>query len=111
MLLLFFITSVVILFMDIITDILAAIEFFSRGDKYWGISTLIPIFAPFVAKVAVTLVGLARCFRKTAAEPTLGTSKQGNEMVWGGLHSTVVSSQWPGPIVSKVDFTEFVRRH
>ena len=78
LLLLFFVTSVVILFMDIITDILTAVEFFCRGDKYWGVSTLIPIFAPFVAKVAVTLVGLARCFRKTSAEPALGTSKQGD---------------------------------
>ena len=62
MLLLFFVCHVILLTADITTDILAAREFFERGDLYWGISTLVPIFAPFLARILITIKSLTRCF-------------------------------------------------
>ena len=48
---------------DIITDFNAAADFFSRGDFYWGVFTLFPIFAPFVVRIIFTFASLCRCFK------------------------------------------------
>jgi hypothetical protein len=61
MLMVFFVFQVALLFADIVTDILSALEFFSRGHNYWGVFTLVPIFAPFLAKVFITFANFNRC--------------------------------------------------
>ncbi len=63
MLMVFFISQVALLFADIVTDVLSAFEFFSRGHNYWGMFTLVPIFAPFGAKVFMTFVNFSRCLK------------------------------------------------
>ncbi len=55
--------SVVLLSVDIATDINTAVDFFSRGDIYWAIFTLIPICAPFLARMLLLFTGLCRCFK------------------------------------------------
>jgi hypothetical protein len=59
-----FTLSVVILAADIVTDFLTAIEFFQKGHFYWGLFTLVPIFAPFVAKIVFSFWTFAQCFRR-----------------------------------------------
>jgi hypothetical protein len=49
--------------MDIITDLLTAIDFLSRGHFYWGILTILPICAPFIARVLMFIVGIFQCFK------------------------------------------------
>ena len=44
--------------MDIVTDISTASHFFRRGDFNWGMCTTLPIFAPFVARIAIWIVQL-----------------------------------------------------
>ncbi len=58
----FLVFSVGLLSADIITDIISAIDFFRRGDTYWGLFTLVPIFAPFAVRSVITLVGFCRCY-------------------------------------------------
>ena len=60
-LMVFFVSQVALLFADIVTDVLSALEFFSRGHNYWGMFTLVPIFAPFLAKVFITFANFNRC--------------------------------------------------
>ena len=62
MLTVFFILHVALLSADIFTDVLSAHEFFERGDHFWGIFTLIPVFAPFIARVIIIVENLRRCF-------------------------------------------------
>ena len=57
----FFTRCVILLSLDIITDISTAIEFFSRGHYYWGICTVVPIFAPFVVRILMNVVNLCQC--------------------------------------------------
>jgi hypothetical protein len=61
LLLKFFMRCVVLLSLDIITDISTAIEFFSRGHYYWGICTVVPIFAPFGVRILKNVVNLCQC--------------------------------------------------
>jgi hypothetical protein len=58
-----FLFSVVLLAADIITDLATSFDFFTRGNFFWGMFTLIPICAPFLAKITLYLVLLTRCFR------------------------------------------------
>ncbi len=69
LLIVFFIFSVGLLSADIITDIMAAAEFFKRGDTNWGWFTLIPIFAPFLVRLMMNFIRFCRCFelKKTPA--------------------------------------------
>jgi hypothetical protein len=57
----FLVFNVGLLLADIITDIVSADDFFRRGDTYWGLFTLIPIFAPFAVRLVITLIGFCRC--------------------------------------------------
>jgi len=58
----FLVFSVGLLAADIVTDIISAIAFFKRRDTYWGLFTLVPIFAPFAVRSVITLIGLCRCY-------------------------------------------------
>ena len=58
----FFIFSVALLSADIVTDIVSAVDFFKRGHTYWGLFTLVPIFAPFAVRSVITLIGFCQCF-------------------------------------------------
>ena len=49
--------------LDIVTDLLTAREFFSNGDFYWGLLTILLIFAPFGARVIHTFIRIAMCFK------------------------------------------------
>ncbi len=62
LLLMFLTFSVILLSADIGTDFLAANEFFQKGHFYWGVFTLLPIFAPFLCRLFISLVRLAGCF-------------------------------------------------
>ena len=68
---LFFISSVVLLSADIVTDIVSAIDFFRRGDTYWGLFTLVPIFAPFAVRSVITLINICQCFKYKKMKVTL----------------------------------------
>jgi hypothetical protein len=65
LLLKFFMRCVVLLSMDIITDISTAVDFMSRGHFYLGICTVVPIFAPFALRILRSLVNLCQCFKLT----------------------------------------------
>jgi hypothetical protein len=65
LLLKFFMRCVVLLSMDIITDISTAVDFLSRGHYYWGICTVVPIFAPFAVRIIMCFVSFCQCFKIT----------------------------------------------
>ena len=86
LLIVFFSCSVVLLSADIITDIVSAEDFFRRGDTYWGVFTLVPIFAPFFVRSIMSLIGFCRCceFKKIEVTSKLHyylptTSKKNNK--------------------------------
>ncbi len=62
-LLFFFVFSVVLITADIASDIDTAVEFLGRGDLYWGLFTLLPIFAPFFAKVVIAMANFRKCIQ------------------------------------------------
>ncbi len=68
LLLKFFMRCVVLVSLDIITDISTAADFLSRGHYYWGICTVVPIFAPFAVRVLINVVNLCQCFKFTAVQ-------------------------------------------
>ncbi len=70
LLIVFFSCSVVLLSADIITDIVSAEDFFRRGDTYWGVFTLVPIFAPFAVRSVMSLIGFCRCFEYNKIDVT-----------------------------------------
>jgi len=59
-LLIFFTFNVVFLTADIISDVLTAIQFFSNGHVNWGLSTLLPIFAPMTVRILVAIWNLLK---------------------------------------------------
>ena len=73
MLINFFTFSVALITADIATDISTALDFLKRGDFYWGLFTLIPIFAPLMGQILITLSSLIAIRRKTrqAVKPDL----------------------------------------
>ena len=52
----FFTFSVLLVSADIISDIVTALDFHSRGDINWAIFTLIPVVAPFIARIVLSVV-------------------------------------------------------
>ncbi len=70
LLLKFFMLSVMLLAMDIITDINTAVDFLSREHFFWGLYTVVPIFAPFVVRILINIVNLCRCFKITRVDNT-----------------------------------------
>ena len=62
LLLKFFAFNVALVFSDIATDIFTAWSFLKRGDTWWGGFTTALIFAPFIAKLVLTLFHLRECF-------------------------------------------------
>jgi hypothetical protein len=63
LLLKFFMRCVILVSMDMITDIITVIDFLSRGHYYWGICTVVPIFAPFAVRILMNVVNLYKCFK------------------------------------------------
>ncbi len=61
-----FTLSIILLTADIVTDFLTAIEFFQNCHFYWGLFTLVPIFAPFLAKIVFSFWTFAQCFERTS---------------------------------------------
>jgi len=59
----FFISKFLLSTLDIVTDLLTAGDFFNNGDFYWGVLTILLIFAPFVARVIHTFIRIALCFK------------------------------------------------
>ena len=59
----FFIFKCLLSAADVFTDILTAKHFFETGNYYWGICTVLPLFAPFVARVIQTLIQVAMCIK------------------------------------------------
>ena len=60
----FFTFSVAFLAADIVTDISTAADFLRRGDFYWGLFTLVPLFAPLLGQFFITLASILT-FKKT----------------------------------------------
>jgi len=56
--------SVAVLTADIVTDLLAAKEFFENGHYHWGLLTLVLISAPFAARVVISFLALVKCFKR-----------------------------------------------
>ncbi len=56
----FFFFNVFLVTFDIVTDFITALNFFNDGHLYWGICTIVPMFAPFVVRFSVSLVELAK---------------------------------------------------
>ena len=90
MLLKFFIFSIALLTADIVTDIFTAEDFFSKDHIYWGTFTLIPIFAPFIARVFLVIANLARCWKilyikvegLNIQRPSIGSFSAARFSVW-----------------------------
>ncbi len=59
----FFVFKFLLSTLDIVTDLLTAKEFFRNGDFYWGLLTILLIFAPFGARVIHTCIRIAMCFK------------------------------------------------
>jgi hypothetical protein len=59
----FFISKFLLSTLDIVTDLLTAGDFFNNGNFYWGLLTVLLIFAPFVARVIHTFIRIALCFK------------------------------------------------
>jgi hypothetical protein len=59
----FFVFKFLLSTLDIVTDLLTAREFFSNGDFYWSLLTILLIFAPFGARVIHTCIQIAMCFK------------------------------------------------
>ncbi len=75
LLLVFLTFSVVLLSTDIITDFIAAEEFFRRGDTYWGSFTLIPVFAPLVVRLIMLGYSFYRCLEIRSEKEKLNKIK------------------------------------
>ena len=58
----FFAFNVALVFSNIVTDIITAYEFFNRGFTWWGTFTTALIFAPFAAKLVLTVFYLREYF-------------------------------------------------
>lgn len=56
----FFTFSVLLVSADIISDIVTALNFYSRGDIYWTIFTLLPVFAPFISRIVLSVINYFR---------------------------------------------------
>ena len=59
----FFLFGVILLFADIVTDIITAVDFYLNGQTYWCLFTTLPIFAPLLARIILSFVSFCRCFK------------------------------------------------
>jgi hypothetical protein len=63
----FFIFNVVLVTSDIVSDFITAFNFFNDRHFYWGICTLVPMFAAFAVRFSVAVFELAKVtIRKVA---------------------------------------------
>ncbi len=103
----FLVFSVGLLSADIITDIVSADDFFRRGDTYWGVFTLVPIFAPFAVRSIITLINICRCFEFKKISVTLKmhfylptTSKKNNK--YDEWLSELKQLHWHFPMIQPI---------
>lgn len=78
LLLKFFLFNVVLVTLDIITDFLTAINFFSRREFKWGLLTTVTIFSSLILRTFLDIYGLLRCLRmkgKRGFQLTLNRAK------------------------------------
>ena len=59
---LFLLTNFILKTADIVSDVLAAADFFSRGHLSWGLFTCLIILAPFAAKVLLAVFNLLESY-------------------------------------------------
>ena len=57
----FFFFNVFLLTLDIGTDMNTGYTYFSKGDYYWGLCTILIIFAPFGAQILFFIFELRKC--------------------------------------------------
>ncbi len=62
----FFIFHVLILTLDIYSDFATAVDLLFKGHLGWGLSTLLPIFAPMIVRIGWTLFNQSRAYWKKA---------------------------------------------
>ena len=56
----FFTFNVLLCSLDVATDILTAVEFFCEDKIDFGILTVVPVMAPFLARTALAMLDLVR---------------------------------------------------
>jgi hypothetical protein len=101
----FFVFKFLLSTLDIVTDLLTAREFFSNGDFYWGLLTILLIFAPFGATVIHTCIRIAMCFeiRKDSKLPIFQRfSLQKNEGRLKVLYKEMPSFLWNFPLFQPI---------
>ena len=59
----FLVFSVVLVTADITTDILTAKDFFLSGDTNWALFTLLPVLAPFAARIVLSINNYFRTWK------------------------------------------------
>jgi hypothetical protein len=75
----FFIFNVVLVTSDIVTDFITAVNFFDDGHFYWAISTIVPMFAPFVVRLTVAVYELAKVSIRKVAFVSFIIEEQSNK--------------------------------
>jgi hypothetical protein len=53
---------VVLVTSDIVTDFITALKYFNDGNFYWGICTIVPMFAPFTVRLSVAVFEFAKVY-------------------------------------------------
>lgn len=59
---LFLLTNFILKTADVVSDILAAADFFSRGHFNWGLFTSLIILAPFGARLLLSMFNILECY-------------------------------------------------
>ncbi len=99
---LFVIFSVILLSADIVTDIIAAVEFFQRGDTYWFYFTLIPVFAPLGVRVIMMFYSFCRCLEFRSEKVKLNRTKLAN------CFRELRQLHWHIPLLQPIRFAKYV---
>jgi hypothetical protein len=105
LLLVFFIFSVVLLSADIITDFIAADEFFRQGDTYWGSFTLIPVFAPLGVRLIMLGISFCRCLQISSGKVKL------NRLKLSQWIRELKQLHWHIPLLQPIRFAKIYFRH
>jgi len=95
----FFTFSIALLTADIFSDIFTANDFFSRGHFYWGIFTIVPIFAPFFARVVLVIANLTRCWKRDTENNYSFTFSKERFAIW---KNDLIQLFWHFPLLQPV---------
>jgi len=80
LLLKFFLTNILLLTADIVTDTQTALSFFEAGDYYWALVTLLFIFAPFGVVLAFFIT--SRCIATIKRYEINGEKENLANIIW-----------------------------